>query len=157
LLRFCSGSASFDEALSSVLPATDDLTDDERAVARRILGHAGRSPLLARAAHAVTCRRELDISGHSEAAGVLTVTHGSIDLLFAEPSSAPGSGPDPHLRWVLVDYKTDSTDRPVVDFVEMYRPQLAVYEQLLAKVGIEVAEKWLLRLTPEGVADITVR
>ena len=156
LAHFCNESASLDEALSSALPITDALTEDERAAAQRILGHAARSPLLTRAAHAVTCRRELEISGHSESDGVLTVTQGSIDLLFAEQNSGGGGGRDHDLRWVLVDYKTDSTDRTAADFVALYRPQLVVYEQLLAAVGIQVAEKWLLRLTPEGVEDTAV-
>lgn len=158
LAQFCDASVSADDVVRPVLPATDDLTADERAAAVRTLTHARDSQVLARAAAAGTCRRELSVSGRHESAGVLTVTLGSIDLLFAESAGlAPESAPVTGRRWVLVDYKTDSTDRSTQDFIALYRPQLEVYRRLLADVGIEVAEMWLVRMTPDGVIDTRVR
>ena len=154
LAVFCDPLAAFDMAVAGVLPAVDELTDDERAHAWRTLKHARGSTVLARAAAAPVCRRELPISGHTEGDGVLTVTVGSIDMLIGEDHAVVGGAGG--RRWVLVDYKTDATGRAVDDFIAMHAPQLAVYEGLLADCGIRVAEKWLVRLGGDGAEDVRV-
>ena len=154
LFVFCDPSVAFDMAVAGVLPAVDELTDDERAHAWRTLKHARGSAVLARAAAASVCRRELPISGHTESDGVLTVTVGSIDLLIGEDHAVAGGAGG--RRWVLVDYKTDTTGRSVDDFIAFHAPQLAVYEGLLADCGIRVAEKWLVRLGADGADDVRV-
>jgi ATP-dependent exoDNAse (exonuclease V) beta subunit len=151
---FCDAAVAFDTAVAGVLPTADDLTDDERAHVVRTLSQARGSRVLARAAAATVCRRELPISGHAEADGVLTVTVGSIDLLIGEDGTGPAGREG--RRWVLVDYKTDTTGRAVEEFIARYAPQLAVYERLLADCGIAVAEKWLVRLGSDGVQDVRV-
>ena len=141
---------------SARLRAADELGVHgvDRAVAERMLISARGSGLLARAAAAPLLRRELPISGNRTDGDVLVVVSGIIDLLFAEgpPESASGS----QRRWVLVDYKTDSTGKDDAEFVAGYRSQLSAYTDLLALAGIDVDEQWLVRITPEGVRDLRV-
>jgi hypothetical protein len=95
------------------------------------------------------------------------VTTGSIDMLFddaASRSTAAGAvspdgrsdAADAAPRWILVDHKTDTTGKSQEDFVAGYAPQLAAYQALLSEVGVEVSEKWLVRITPHGVTDVRV-
>lgn len=121
-------------------------TDINVETAVTMLEGARASDVLQRANQAAVLRRELPISGsHLQDDGVLVVTQGIIDLLFQDAAG-----------WVLVDYKTDSTNRSVAEFIDKYRGQLDAYQQLLADCGIPVTERWLVRMTPTGVTDIQV-
>lgn len=147
LATFTDPSVPFNDALATAALPVDVGTIDPRT--RQVLAAARHADVLRRAAAAAVCRREIPIGGHRFDGDVEVVTDGVIDLLFAEPQGD-------ELRWVLVDYKTDTTDRSVADFAALYAAQLATYERLLADCGIVASEKILLRLAPTGVTEVRV-
>ena len=137
------------EELLTAMSGVHQLSAADTEAARTLLGHAQSSEVLRRGGQGVVLRRELPVSGSATDGEELVVTQGIIDLMFAEQN-----GED--VKWVLVDYKTDSTLRSRKEFISLYEGQLAAYELLLNGCGIEVSEKWLIRLTPTGVQDVAV-
>ena len=114
-----------------VLGASDDEVLAAADVASRTLAH----PLMARARDALArgeCRREVPVSLRDDD-GVLI--EGVVDVAFRQDGA-----------WVVIDYKTDRELGDTDDALDIYRRQVALYAEMIARATGEPATGVLLRI-----------
>ena len=114
-----------------VLGATEAEIAAAAAVVERVLAH----PLLARAQSAArrgACRREVPVSMSTDD-GLLI--EGVVDVAFREDGA-----------WTVVDYKTDRDLEDVGGAIDVYRRQVALYAEMIARATGEPARAVLMRV-----------
>ena len=114
-----------------VLGASDDEVQAAVDVAIRTLAH----PLLARARGALArgeCRREVPVSMRDDD-GLLI--EGVVDIAFRQDGA-----------WTIIDYKTDRELDDAEDALDVYRRQVALYAEMIARATGERATGVLLRV-----------
>ena len=110
-------------------------TDAEVAAATDAAGRVLSHPLLARARAAAErgdCRREAPVSMRTDD-GVLI--EGVVDVAFRENGV-----------WTVVDYKTDRDLEEANGAIEVYRRQVALYAEMIARATGEPAHAVLMRV-----------
>ena len=114
-----------------VLGASDDEVQAAVDVASRTLAH----PLIARARDALArgeCRREVPVSMRDDD-GLLI--EGVVDIAFRQDGA-----------WTVIDYKTDRELDDAEDAIDVYRRQVALYAEMIARATGERATGVLLRV-----------
>ena len=114
-----------------VLGATPDEVEAAAGVARRTLAH----PLMVRARDALArgeCRCEVPVSMRDDD-GVLI--EGVVDVAFRQDGT-----------WTVIDYKTDGELDESDDALHIYRRQVALYAEMIARATGEAAAGVLLRV-----------
>ena len=110
-------------------------TDAEVAAAADVAGRVLSHPLLARARAAARrgdCRREAPVSLRTDD-GVLI--EGVVDVAFREAGT-----------WTVVDYKTDRDLEEADGAIEVYRRQVALYAEMIARATGEPAGAVLMQV-----------
>ncbi|MCY4662804.1 MAG: UvrD-helicase domain-containing protein [Acidobacteria bacterium] len=114
-----------------ILGATDEEVAAAAGVAARVLEH----PLLARARAAARrgeCRREAPVSMRTDDGRLI---EGNVDVAFREEGV-----------WTVVDYKTDREVGETGGAAQVYRRQVAIYAEIIARATGERAEAVLMRV-----------
>ena len=114
-----------------LLGATDEEVAASATVARRTLAH----PLLERARVAAgrgDCRRETPVSMRAADGSLMD---GVVDVAFRESGA-----------WVVVDYKTDLQLEEAEGAIDVYRRQVALYVEMIARATGEPASGVLMRV-----------
>ena len=114
-----------------VLGASDDEVRAAADVARRALAH----PLIARARNALVrgdCRREAPVSMRADDNVLI---EGVVDVAFREEGA-----------WTVIDYKTDLETDETDTTLDIYRRQVALYAEMIARATGEPATGVLLKV-----------
>ena len=113
-------------------------SETEVSAAAAVVTAALAHPILQRADAAMrrgNCRREVPVAVHSEDG---TLTEGVVDLAFFDSATDNGPG-----AWTVVDFKTDKELDTALD---VYRRQVALYAEMVARATGQTAVPVLVRV-----------